>query len=251
LNFSIIPDKSLVGKVLRLPLRLVPARAHMVILQGPLRGKRWIAGSCDHGCWLGSYEYRKQRRFATEVRSGDVIYDLGAHVGFYSLLASALTGPRGRVFSFEPLPINLAVLQQHLNLNGIKNCTVLDVAVSSSGGVANFAAGPTTTMGRLTRESKDAINVRTVVLDDLVGRGELPLPNVIKCDIEGGEYDALEGAARILKRQRPKIFLATHGPDIHRRCCSFLTGHGYKLESLDDLPLDKTSEVLAVPLEYI
>jgi len=143
------------------------------------------------------------------------------------------------------------VLWQHLNLNGIKNCTVLDVAVSSSSGVANFTAGPTSTMGRLTGASKSAIGVRTVVLDDLVGRGELPLPNVIKCDIEGGEYDALGGAVRILTRQRPKIFLATHGPDIHRSCCSFLTSHGYKLESLDHLPIDKTSEILAVPLESI
>ena len=179
LNFSIVPDKSLVGRALRLPLRLVPASARMVILQGPLRGKRWIAGSCEHGCWLGSYEYRKQRRFAAEVRRGDVIYDLGAHVGFYSLLASALTGPEGRVFSFEPLSTNLAVLRQHLNLNGINNCTVLDVAVKQPGGVADFTAGPTSTMGRLTGASKSGISVRTVVLDDLVSRGELPLP---ECD---------------------------------------------------------------------
>jgi hypothetical protein len=53
MNFSSIPFTSPVGKLLRLPLRVVPKRAVVPLLQGELRGRRWIVGSSMHGCWLG------------------------------------------------------------------------------------------------------------------------------------------------------------------------------------------------------
>jgi len=56
------------------------------------------------------------------------------------------------------------------------------------------------------------MTVRTIAIDSLVARAELPPPDVIKCDIEGGEYDALIGARQTLERFHPTVFLATHGP---------------------------------------
>ena len=50
-NLSGVSNSKFVGRVLRLPLRLIPTEAEVRILQGPLRGKRWIAGSSNHGCW--------------------------------------------------------------------------------------------------------------------------------------------------------------------------------------------------------
>ena len=97
MNFSAISNETLLGRMLRLPFRLIPTNAQMRILQGHLRGKKWIAGSGNHGYWLGSYEYQKQRIFSEEIRPGDVVYDLGANVGFYSLLASFLVGPKARL----------------------------------------------------------------------------------------------------------------------------------------------------------
>ena len=61
INVSVISDRRFFGRTLRLPLRLVPKSAVVPILQGPLRGKRWIAGSSTHGCWLGTYELAKVR----------------------------------------------------------------------------------------------------------------------------------------------------------------------------------------------
>jgi len=77
------------------------------ILQGPLRGKKWIVGSQRHAFWLGGYEPHLQRLIAREVKPGEIFYDVGANVGFYSLLASVLVGP-GKVFAFEQLPANVA-----------------------------------------------------------------------------------------------------------------------------------------------
>jgi len=245
MRLSDISDRTLIGQALRLPLRLIPKEAQVRIVRGPLRGKRWIAGSSNHGCWLGSYEHAKQRAFATAIRRGDTVYDLGANVGFYSLLASAFVGSEGRVFSFEPVPRNLSFLRRHLELNQVTNCSVFDVAISSSDGQANFDIGPNPCRGHLTTERQTALTVLTVTLDSLVGSGKLPPPNVMKCDIEGGEYDALTGARDTLAKYLPNIFLATHGPEVHVQCCKLLTSLGYKLTPLDDLPLNASSEILA------
>lgn len=72
-NLSGISNKTLIGKLLRAPLRLIPRSAVFPILQGPLRGKRWTVGSGSHGCWLGSYEYSKQTLLRQELRAGQVV----------------------------------------------------------------------------------------------------------------------------------------------------------------------------------
>jgi FkbM family methyltransferase len=188
MNFSGIRSSSISGTILRWPLRLVPRTARVHIIQGPLRGKKWIVGSSNHGCWLGSYEYEKQMAFCREVRKGSVVYDLGANVGFYSLLASTLAGKEGQVFSFEPAPRNLHYLSKHIELNRISNCRIFDMAVSSSDGVAHFYLDPNPAEGRLIQgEHKRAVPVKTVKLDTLVFSGGIAPPDLLKCDIEGGD----------------------------------------------------------------
>src|SRR5574341_673203 len=132
MNFSAISSNSGVGIALRYPLRWIPHERVVPVLQGRLRGKRWIVGASVHGCWLGSYEYDKQKRFVREIKKGDVVYDIGAHVGFYTLLASELVGPSGQVIAFEPLPRNLGYLHRHLALNSCKNVTVIEAAVGNA-----------------------------------------------------------------------------------------------------------------------
>ena len=184
MNFSGISDKTLVGKALRRLLALVPKQMKMPVMQGTLKGKKWIVGSHNHGCWLGSYENVKQRLFSVTVAPGSAVYDIGGNVGFYTLLASTLVGQKGRVFVFEPLPRNLHYLHQHLSINRIENATVFEAAVSNTSGVMRFAEGTSSTAGSL--NSNGHLNVKVVSLDDLHSRGELPLPDVMKIDIEGG-----------------------------------------------------------------
>jgi FkbM family methyltransferase len=246
MNFSTVTNRSVLGRVLRFPLQKLPSNLRIPVLQGALRGRRWIVGSSNHGFWLGSYEYSKQRAFSAVVRRGYTVFDLGAHVGFYSLLASVLVGPEGRVISFEPVPRNLGFLRRHLALNKIENCSVWEAAVGISDGTASFETGPNHAMGHLSAESSAALNVRTVRLDTLVTSREIPSPDLIKLDIEGGEYDALMGASDILVNRGPTILLATHGREVHQACCKLLLDHRYQLKPLDDLSLDQTSEVLAV-----
>ncbi len=243
---SCSPRLSFFQRALRFPLKLIPTKMAVPILRGPIRGKRWIVGAGNHSYWLGHYESSKQKGFAEAIHPGGIVYDLGANVGFYSLLASVLVGAKGRVFSFEPVPYNLNILRKHLELNGITNCSVWEVAVGRSEGTANFDLGPNSQMGHLTDgTSSGAISIRMVALDGLVESGILPPPDVIKCDIEGGEFDALTGASNILAKYRPTVFLATHGAEVHQRCCELLSDLGYRLTPFDTPLLSEACELVA------
>src|SRR5436853_6940153 len=103
-NFSKVGRGSIVGRMGRAALGLVPKRAVGPILQGELKGCKWVVGSSIHGCWLGSFEFEKQQLFRQYVKPGMTVYDIGANVGFYTLLSSRLAGSEGAVYSFEPLP---------------------------------------------------------------------------------------------------------------------------------------------------
>jgi FkbM family methyltransferase len=230
-----------------MPLRLIPSETNLRILQGPLRGRRWIAGSSTHGCWLGSYEYEKQKLFQRVVKTGDVVYDLGANVGFYSLLASTLCGPAGTVYAFEPLPTNLRYLEKHLVLNDVRNCRIFPMAVGGKNGHVHFHRHPDPSMGFLADQpGPNSIEVQETMLDDAIINYKLRAPNVIKCDIEGAEAEMLQGAEHTLREFRPTIFLATHGEAIHWTCCSLLRRIGYELRPLDSLCVDSARELLAV-----
>jgi FkbM family methyltransferase len=223
-------------------LKLVPPTMSVRVLMGNLRGKRWIVGSAIHRCWLGFYEYEKQKLISREVRPGSVFWDVGANVGFYSLLASKLVGS-GKVFAFEPVPRNLAYLREHLALNSIANVEVLTVAVSDRNGAFSFEIEETGFMGRLSDEG--GITVRTATLDSLVDDGTVQPPDYVKMDIEGAEVLALRGAARSFQRFHPVLFLATHGREVEAECRRLLEFWGYECRNLSPNSEDGLGEIIA------
>jgi FkbM family methyltransferase len=244
-NISAISDHSYFGKALRLPLRLIPEAAVVPVLQGPLRGKRWRVGSSNHGCWLGSYEYEKQRVLQRSIKPGDVVYDIGANVGFYTLLASTLVAEHGRVYAFEPLPSNLEDLRNHLKLNRIRNSTVIEAAVSSRDGEAYFDPSMNRSQGRLS--STGTIVVRTVMLDSWLRQNSFRPPSLMKIDIEGAEAECLRGAEHTIRTSRPIILLATHNHDLHAACIEMLSDWKYDLRPLDAPIITNASEIVAEP----
>ncbi|MGH9359096.1 MAG: FkbM family methyltransferase [Terriglobia bacterium] len=243
MNLASISNQTIPGKVLRLPLKLVPKQAIVPIWQGKLRGKKWIAGSSDHGCWLGSYEHAQRRLFEDIVERGSVVFDIGAHAGFYTLLASTVAGPSGRVFAFEPSPSNMLFLKRHLLLNGISNVTTIAAAVSDREGYALFEEGPTSSQGRLSPFGR--LKVRTVSLDELISRGEIPVPAFLKIDAEGAESEVLKGACATLSEAHPTIFLSTHGERRRQQCMELLGPLGYRLQPIGADTVETAREILA------
>jgi len=200
------------------------------ILQGPLRGYWWTVGSGIHSYWLGSYEADKLKNFCEVVRKGQVVLDIGAHAGFYTLLASELVGPKGQVIAFEPFPKNIYFLKKHLEINRIQNVLVWEAAVGSMTGLSRFKVGSDGYTGSLSSSGEVCVSV--VNLDDLVSDRLIPVPDVIKMDIEGGELEALTGAVDLLSYFHPVLFLSTHGAAIHNKCLELLTSVGYQITPL-------------------
>jgi FkbM family methyltransferase len=245
LNFSAISNSSLAGRGLRFVLKALPSEMRVPILQGGARGAWWIVGSATHGCWLGSYERDKQDRFRSALSPGAIFYDVGANVGFYTLIASRAVGREGRVFAFEPLPRNLAYLKRHLAMNRVANCDVVEAAVAEGVGSTGFTEGENASTGRV--DASGHIRVPSVSLDAFVHEQGHPPPTVIKMDIEGGEVSALRGGRRVLQDARPILFLATHGPAVHGACLDILRTAGYSVESLDSPDVESSAELLAQP----
>jgi FkbM family methyltransferase len=243
-NFTKIPMESFLGKTLRFPLRFIPKDIKIPILQGEIRGKKWIVGSSNHGCWLGTYEYEKRIRFEKKIYKGAIVYDIGAHAGYYTLLASVLVGEKGLVFAFEPLPANLVYLRKHIEINHCTNVIIKPVAVFDKPGVMSFRQ-----KGNFNSESclsySGDIQVKVVNLDSLISADEIPPADFIKIDVEGSELEILEGAKFFLENYSPTLFLATHSKDIHNKCCNFLYSIKYHLESLDTKTIEETDEILA------
>jgi FkbM family methyltransferase len=211
LNFAAIGNRSALGRLLRLPLRLIPPGLPLWIPQGPLRGWRWVSGSSTFGALLGHYEHEIQQQLLARLHPGAVVYDLGAHVGFHTLLASKLVGARGRVVAIEPDPANVRRLERHLALNHVRNVTVIQAAVSATPGTARFATNRNTQIGHLAAEGD--VEVEVISLDVLVESRRLPLPTLVKMDVEGAESQALLGARRTLAAARPTLLFAVHAND--------------------------------------
>jgi len=237
-----LSGESALGRLARYPFNLLPWTMAVPILTGRLRGRRWIVGSAIHRCWLGFYENEKQQLISREVQADSVFWDVGANVGFYSLLASELVGS-GKVFAFEPVPRNLSYLREHLALNRVTNVEVLPTAVSDKNGHSSFEIEETGLMGHLLGEG--SMTVSTVTLDSLVEEGKVLPPGYVKMDIEGAELLALRGASDTFQQFHPVLFLATHGRDVHRECCLLLESWGYEYQLLSRSSPQDRAEVVA------
>lgn len=213
--------------------RLLPRRAYTVRL-GPLKGAKFVLGALSgegggSSVYVGGVEPEQTSAFVEAIRPGSAFFDIGANVGYYTVLASRLVGGDGRVIAFEPVPRNLEFLRRHLELNCLANVTVVPMAVSDNCGTAGFSLGLDTAMGHIGEDGE--ITVETTTLDHMVdqlGCG----PDVVKIDVEGSEIEVLTGAAETLRTHKPMIFLSTHSNKLREDCLAHLRGLGYSVEPL-------------------
>lgn len=215
-------------------------------MRGPLRGAWWQPASRGKilRVLLGSYEPEQTALFVRHVGPGGTFLDVGAHVGFYTLLGSRLVGPEGRVWSFEPDPTNAGFLREHVRLNDAGNVQVREVAMAREAGSARFGGGTGSGTGRLTDTGDRA--VRTVALDPFCVEHGIT-PTAVKMDVEGAEAAVIEGGSQVLRQARPVIFLSTHGPEAHGRSTELLRELGYTLTPILGDRVESSSELLALP----
>ncbi len=241
INFSLLSPDSLIGSGIRAIISGIPPGLEVRVLQGPMRGYRWAFGSGNPGYFLGSYKLSKQKKLMEFLKGGSIFFDLGAHVGFFTLLVSHLVGDQGRVVAFEPNPENIKYLKKHVEWNKKKNITVFEAAVGDQTCLVSFDPCPRSAMGSVCPTG--SITVQMLSLDYLYKAGKVPAPHTIKIDVEGSECVALKGAQGLIAECRPVIFVSIHGDELEQNCLSLFEELDYRVDYIDGEP----DEIIALP----
>jgi FkbM family methyltransferase len=145
------------------------------------------------------YEVRFSRALMSQVRPGDVVWDIGANVGLYALQLSEAVGASGKVFAFEPMPACFAALTQRSQ--GCANIQTIQAALGDRTGIAQITVDAdelSTTNSLFVRGGAQTLDVRITTGDALVQSGEVPMPAVLKVDVEGFEEEDLRGLSQTL-----------------------------------------------------
>jgi len=175
---------------------------------------------------VASIEVEVEQAFLDLLSPGEVVFDVGANIGWFSLLAARRVNPAGHVVAFEPSLENAACVQRNAVSNGLGNVTVIPAAVSDRDGWVSFDAN-SSLKGKLSDEGQ-AI-VPAVSLDSWLD-GREP-PSVVKIDVEGAEIQVLRGMAGILKSVKPTLIIELHGTNGH--VADLLDQAGYTHRPID------------------
>jgi FkbM family methyltransferase len=175
------------------------------------RGDDWVSNQVYWRGWRG-YEPETAPLFFRLASRARVTIDVGAHVGFYALLA-AHANPAGRVFAFEPMPEIHARLVRNVRLNGLQNVSCVKSAVGATEGIADFYHVPSvlpcssSLSFEFMASARDVKHqpVSVVALDRFAQREALDRVDLVKIDTESTEPQVLQGMAHILGRDRPSL----------------------------------------------
>ena len=165
---------------------------------------------------LQQYAYRK-RNPEIKAPEGGYVIDGGGCWGDTALYFAHQVGEKGKVYTFEFTPDNLEVLQRNFDLNPelSKRIEVVPKALWEKSGevISYYADGPATSVALREKSERDALNVSTMSIDDIVKEKKMPRVDFIKMDIEGAELGALKGAEQTLRTFKPKLAIAIYHQD--------------------------------------
>jgi FkbM family methyltransferase len=231
------------------------------IMAGVGAGLWFNAGAGDLDFNLGCYEPPVQTALAAHLQPGDTFYDIGANLGFFSVLAARLVGDQGRVYAFEPVPDNARLIEHNARRNNFEQITVYEKAVSNVTGAgelrqAHHVGGSALSTVAPPPDLKGLIPVALVTIDELVAGGACAPPSLVKIDVEGAELAVLQGMEQTIRQHRPLILCEIDDGDAvayatkMTACTAFLQACGYEIRPLADAYPDiawHVGHVLALP----
>jgi FkbM family methyltransferase len=188
-------------------------------------GDRIVVHSFRHkGYWFHGRERERNSMAicAKLIRDGDLVFDVGGHIGYMALYFASLVGARGRIFTFEPSPLNLRYIRANALRSGHPNVILVESAVGAENGfttfwsedltgqngslVPDYCALATTARSHGVRAVTQAITLQVTSLDTFVA-GRHIAPAFAKIDVEGAESLVLRGMSTILAAFRPRIMI--------------------------------------------
>lgn len=226
------------------------------IQSGPLAGVKLVVSEhVSHAHISGTYELETQRAIDRLIAPGFVCYDLGASIGYLSLLMARKTK---QVYAFEPAPHAAAEFRRHIAANQFENISIITTPVSDSAHTVEFGLTDNAYGSRIVESGLncESLKLTTTTLDDFASTH--PAPDFIKMDVEGEEGRVLQGARTVLRDTQPLICCELHSEEAAREVQSILLEYGYKITTLDGAPFKITGpiipgdlQVIAVPKHFV
>jgi FkbM family methyltransferase len=187
------------------------------------------------------------------LKEGDVVLDLGAYCGATVWSFAKVVGVNGRVYGFEPDPVNYEVLRKNVEYHKLSNVVTINKGVWSASGSLLFQGEGNMGSGISIVQSR-AVNqyaIQVVTLNDFCAEYNITRIDYIKMDIEGAEVEVLKASGDVIGKYKPRLIIEPHVVGTHLvtdEVCEILSGYGYKTEILAqaDLPLPL---IYAYPLE--
>lgn len=204
-----------------------PVRGATVFLESGQYAERWM--------WAGAYERQLVALLKRTLRPGMTVFDLGANIGYFSVIAAALVGSKGRVHSFEPMPHNFERLRRNLQpfpWATLHNCAVGNVAKEVAFYFSDKESGWAGVHDLPSRNSRTTAQM--IRLDDWLASHPVERIDFIKLDIEGSELNALRGATQLLRRFHPTVVTEAGPNHNHEKMWSFFTDEGYRCRMFND-----------------
>lgn len=198
-----------------------------------------------YGRWVARHDY--EERFASAllgaVGSGDVVWDIGANVGWYA--ERFLAGDAAHVVCFEPAPSAVQVLRERYakELTGSR-VSIVPIALSNTRGRVRFAADGASPTNHIVADDAliETIDVPVATGDEARAEYGLPLPNIMKVDVEGFEWEVISGMREVLSSRALRgVFIEVHFALLHERglddgpdrIVKLIQGHGMRVRWLD------------------
>lgn len=188
-----------------------------------------------------------------KIKPGWSILDIGAHIGYYTLLFSTRCGPEGQVAAFEPIATDYARLNENIELNALKNIRTFRLALSDHRG---HAVMKPENRGQMSQDEEGApeVTVDMMPLDEFWSKLDWPKLDLVKIDVEGAEKGILLGMEKVLERYHPHLFVEIHPLHLkkvfHSSAAEVLRilqeKHHYKLVPVDSGSLDIRDENVTV-----
>jgi hypothetical protein len=177
----------------------------------------------------GGNEIPVQNALAQCLRSGLVFYDVGANVGFFSVIGARLVGPSGSVQAFEPVRRNASAIRR------ARRSGKSDLLLTGYSGGAVLSSAD-----HRTPDVRRVLTVETLSIDDFIFKQNMARPHVVKIDVEGAEIDVLSGMERTLLELRPIVIYEIDDADIEsflrkqELCDAFVRDCGYRVTRLQE-----------------
>lgn len=209
-------------------------------VEGPLRAHRMrIPTGYAYPMVWGTFEPDMCKAIEDFVKPGWTVLDLGAHIGYHTLMMAARVGNEGRVISFEPLPENQVILRENITINGYAKIVCLEtMAVAEETCLQRLNSSKTSSEAFLDNTSSEAnlekkqFIVPTCCLDDYFRLQGWPCVHLVKIDIEGAESRAIAGMEKVINRHRPIFIIESHGEHARSGLLALIR-KGYAVSKLD------------------